>query len=515
MSSVDRPFKARRRASFVILTCLTGFLLFVVGCSGLETSSSEASQEEEAESAADRPNIVFVLTDDLDYASAQKMPQITSLLADQGTSFDNAFASYPICCPARATLLTGLYSHNHNVRGNKRPVGGFEKFRDEGLEEGTITARLQEEGYRTALIGKYLNGYGKDDPTYVPPGWDEWYAKPGRYEYYDYDLNENGEMVSYGSAEEDYITDVLSRHATDFVDRAASEGQPFFAYVAPTAPHRPAIPAERHKDAFADEEAPRPPSFSEEDVSDKPVWVQELEPVSEQEASRIDERYQERQESMLAVDEMVGSLVEELEATGQLDNTYIVFTSDNGFHLGTHRLRHGKKTPYEEAAHVPLFVRGPGVPAESTVEDLTLDTDLASTFAELGGLEEFEADGRSLTSLMRGGEPASWRSAVLLEAFLDGKSASEEGDAEADDEEGTGEGKRTDQTAFGSARTKDYKYVEHENGEKELYNLQKDPYELENVYETADSSLIEGLKTRLEALRNCSEEGCREAEDTS
>jgi len=285
--------------------------------------------------------------------------------------------------------------------------------------------------------------------------------------------------------------------------------------VAPTAPHSPAIPAERHKDAFANEEVPRPPSFSEEDVSDKPVWVQELEPISEQEASRIDERYQERQESMLAVDEMVGSLVEELEATGQLDNTYIVFTSDNGFHLGTHRLRHGKKTPYEEAAHVPLFVRGPGVPAGSTVEDLTLDTDLAPTFAELGGLEEFEADGRSLTSLMRGGEPASWRSAILLEAFLDGKSASEEGDAEADDEEGTGEGKRTDQTAFGSARTKDYKYVEHENGEKELYNLRKDPYELENVYETADPSLIEDLKTRLEALRNCSEEGCREAEDTS
>jgi N-acetylglucosamine-6-sulfatase len=500
----------------VILACLAALL--VAGCSGSETSGSAAAQEVAAAgmgSAHDRPNVVFVLTDDLDLASVQKMPNITSLLADQGTSFENAFVSYPICCPARSTLLTGLYSHNHDVRGNKRPVGGFEKFRDEGLEEGTIAARLQEAGYRTALIGKYLNGYGKDDPTYVPPGWDEWYAKPGRYEYYDYDLNENGESVSYGSAEEDYITDVLSGHATDFVDRAASEGQPFFAYVAPTAPHSPAIPAERHKDAFADEEAPRPPSFSEEDVSDKPVWVQELEPVSEQEASRIDERYQERQESMLAVDEMVGSLVDELEAAGELDNTYIVFTSDNGFHLGTHRLRHGKKTPYEEAAHVSLFVRGPGVPAGSTVEDLTLDTDLAPTFAELGGLEGFEADGRSLTSLMRGEEPASWRSAVLLEAFHDGKSASEEGDAEADDEEGTGEGKRTDQTAFGSARTKDYKYVEHENGEKELYNLKKDPYELENVYETADSALVEDLKARLEALRDCSGDGCREAEDAS
>jgi N-acetylglucosamine-6-sulfatase len=456
-----------------------------------------------------RPNIIFVLADDLDYASAQKMPNLSSLLADEGATFENASVSYPICCPSRATMLTGQYAHNHNVKGNKRPVGGFEKFREEGNEEGSIAARLQENGYRTALIGKYLNGYGQQDQTYVPPGWDEWYAKLGRYEYYDYELNENGEVVSYGSDTEDYLTDVLSEKTTDFVRRAAIEDAPFFAYVAPTAPHSPATPAERHKGTLSDEATPRPPSYDEEDISDKPSWIQDLTPVTEKEGSQIDDRYRERLEATLAVDEMVGSLIDELEVAGELDNTYIVFTSDNGYHLGTHRLKHGKKTPYKEAAHVPLFVRGPGVPAGITVENLVLNTDLASTFAELGGLEGFEADGRSLAPLLRGEEPPSWRSAVLLEAFLDGKSAGEGSDGEGD------EGSRTDQTAFQAVRTGTHKYVEHENGEKELYDLANDSYELENVYETSDASLVENLEARLEALRDCSGDGCREAEDAS
>jgi arylsulfatase A-like enzyme len=463
--------------------------------------------------------VVFVLADDLDYASAQQMPEINSLMRDEGISFENASISYPICCPSRATLLTGQYAHNHNVRGNKRPVGGFEKFREEGNEENSIAVRLQENGYRTALIGKYLNGYGRDDQTHVPPGWDEWYAKLGRYEYYDYELNENGEVVSYGNDIEDYLTDVLSDKATDFVRRAASEDQPFFAYVAPTAPHSPAAPSERHEGAFVGKEAPRPPSYSEEDISDKPSWIQNLGPVSEQEGPQIDERYRERLEATLAVDEMVGSLVEELEAAGELENTYIVFTSDNGYHLGTHRLNHGKKTPYEEAARVPFFVRGPGVPAGSKVEDLVLNNDMAPTFAELAGVEFVEVDGRSLAPLMRGENPP-WRSSVLLEAFLDGRSAGgevvEKGDDQEEDAgEDGGEGSRTDRTAFGAIRTEAHKYVEHDNGEKELYDLETDPYELDNVYESADPSLVEDLKARLGALRDCEGDGCREAEDAS
>jgi arylsulfatase A-like enzyme len=505
ISSVDRPFRAIRRAPFGILACLWFFLLFVTGCSGSETSSSGRSQEE-AESPADRPNILFVLTDDLDYTSAQKMPQIRSQLIEQGASFENAFVSYPLCCPSRATILTGLYAHNHGVASNEPPNGGFEKFHEQGLEEDTIAVRLQEEGYRTALFGKYLNHYPGDDPTHVPPGWDEWHARmdisargedtsaegdePGEYtKYYDYELNENGEAVPYGNSSEDYLTDVLSGEATNFVRHAASDSEPFFLYLAPSAPHEPATPAERHEYAFTDEKAPRSGSFDEEDVSDKPPWIQQRRRISERQASRIiDTLYRERLASMLAVDEMVDSLVRELTATDQLDNTFIIFASDNGWQQGEHRLRTGKLYPYEESIRTPLFVRGPGVPAGSQVEELVLNNDFAPTIADLASVS-FPADGRSFTPLLRG-EGSPWRSVVLLEAAGGGSPPS-----------------------YKAVRTESHKYVEYQTGDRELYDLSADPYELESLHESADASLVEDLKSKLDALIRCSREGCKEAED--
>ena len=462
-------------------------VLLIAGCSG---SGGSVQEEAEAEASGDRPNVIFVLADDLDYASAQQMPNLNSLLIEQGTSFENAFTSMSLCCPSRATILTGQYAHTNGIKGNKPPDGGFEAFRDEGLEGGTIAIQLQQEGYRTAYLGKYLNGYGTDDPTYVPPGWDEWYGKLNEQKLYDYRVNETGEEVSYGSEEEDFYTDVLSGQATDFVRRAAPEDEPFFAYVAPTAPHGPATPAERHEEAFTDEEAPRSPSFDEEDVSDKPSWRQDAERLSEEEISEIDAYHQKRLESMLAVDEMVGSLVDELEAAGELDNTYIFFTSDNGWLAGVHRIKEGKDRVYEESAHVPLFVRGPGVPVGASVEELTLNTDFAPTFADLTGTQFGVADGRSLAPLLRGEESGTGRSAILLEGFV-------------------GKGDRV----YRAVRTGTHKYVEYGNGETELYDLEADPHELENVYETADPALVEDLKARLEALRECSGDGCREAED--
>jgi N-acetylglucosamine-6-sulfatase len=528
ISSVDRPDRARRRAPFWFLTSLSVFLLLLVGCSGSETSSSEASQESsgasqevEAEAPTDRPNIVFVLTDDLDYASTQKMPQITSLLSDQGTSIEEAFVSHPICCPSRATFLTGLYDHNHGVKGNAPPEGGFQTFVSEGHEENSIAVGLQESGYRTAFFGKYLNQYPGDDPTHVPPGWDEWYGKLDEQKLYDYSINENGEELSYGSEEGDFFTDVLSGQATDFVGRAAPEEEPFFAYVAPTAPHGPATPAERHEGAFAEEEVPHPPSYDEEDVSDKPSPINDAERISEEETSNIDDYYRQRLESMLAVDEMVGSLVEELEAAGELENTYIFFTSDNGWFQGEHRIRSTKNRPYEESARVPLFVRGPGVTAGTKTEKLALNTDIAPTFADLAGAS-FPADGRSLAPLLRGEEPASWRSSVLLEK-LPQEGGGEEGNgkakAKSKDKEGktgaggvpkSGPGQSPN---FQAVRTEIHKYVEYDNGDVELYDLESDPYEMESIHESADPALLEDLKAKLDALKSCSEEGCREAED--
>jgi arylsulfatase A-like enzyme len=475
---------------------LSVFLLFVVSCSGSGTSGTGTSQEEEAESATDQPNIIFVLTDDLDLASVEKMPEIGSLVRDEGASFENAFVSFPVCCPSRATILTGLYAHNSGVKGNSPPSGGFRKFRNDGTEENTVAASLQEGGYQTAFFGKYLNGYGRGNRTHVPPGWDEWYGKLDGQKLYDYSINENGEEVSYGSEEGDFFTDVLSGQASDFIRRAAPEDQPFFAYVAPTAPHGPATPAERHQDAFSGTEAPEPPSFDEEDVSDKPSWIRNMDRVSNKQASQIEKRHQKRLNSMLAVDEMVASLIQELEDAGELDNTFIVFTSDNGFHGGEHRIKGGKRTPYEESARVPLFVRGPGVPAGSKIEELALNTDFAPTFAALAGVE-FPADGRSFAPLL-GGEDAPWRMSVLLEAFTN--------------EEAKGE--QANLPNYQAVRTETHKYVEYDNGEAELYDLEADPYELDNVYESADPSLLEDLKVKLDALKNCSEEGCREAENS-
>ncbi len=498
--------------------CLAAFvsLLSAFGCSdsgtprGVETSATQPNTE--AETPATQPNIVFILTDDLDFASVQQMPELNSLMQEEGISFENTFASYPLCCPSRATIFTGLYAHNHGVTSNKFPDGGFDKFRSEGLEEDTIAVRLREGGYRIAFFGKYLNEYpGDAEPTYVPPGWDEWYGKLDDFKYYDYGINQNGEVVSYGNDTEDYFTDVLSGQATDFVERVASDSEPFFMYVAPIAPHRPANPAERHQDAFAEDEAPRTPSFDEEDVSDKPSQVSEASRLANREISTINKLYQKRQESMLAVDEMVASLIQELEAAGELENTYIFFTSDNGWEQGEHRIPSGKNRSYEESARVPLFVRGPGVPAGSKTERLALNTDFASTFAELAGME-FPADGRSLVPLLRGKEPP-WRSSILLEKPSNAENAEEEEDGiKGEDKNKAATGPPSH---FEAVRTETHKYVEYGNGEKELYDLEADPYELDNVYEGADTSLVEDLKMRLDALRNCREAECREAENAS
>jgi N-acetylglucosamine-6-sulfatase len=323
----------------------------------------------------------------------------------EGASFENAFASYPLCCPSQATILTGLYAHNHEVKDNRSPDGGFEKFRDEGHEKDTIAALLQQSAYRTALFGQYLNGYGEEDPTYVLPSWDEWHVKLDKQRAYDYRINENGEVVSHGREAEDFYTDVLSNQATEYVRSATPDSESFFLHLTPTAPHLPATPAERHEGAFAGEEAPRPPSFDEEDVYDKPSSVKNIGRVSDEEAFEIDERYRRRLESMLAVDEMVTALTEELKATREIDETFF-FTSDNGFLQGEHRVAQGKSRAYKESARVPLFVRSPRVAAGSEIKEMILNTDLVPTFAELAGLEEFPgADGRSLAPLLRVEEP--------------------------------------------------------------------------------------------------------------
>ncbi|MDQ4062300.1 MAG: sulfatase-like hydrolase/transferase, partial [Actinomycetota bacterium] len=261
-----------------------------------------------------------------------------------------------------------------------------------------------------------------------------------------------------------------------------------------------------------------------------PAPINDAKRISEKEASNIDAYYRQRLESMLAVDEMVASLVEELEAAGELENTYIFFTSDNGWFQGEHRIQSAKDRPYEESARVPFFVRGPRVAADTNTDRLTLNTDLAPTFAELAGIS-FPADGRSLVPLLQGEESSPWRSSVLLEKLpkeddgseeekIEGQSKTNgEGKANGEGKEGktgpggvpkSGPGPSPD---FRAVRTETHKYVEYDNGDREIYDLRNDPYELESIHESADPSLLEDLQARLEELRDCAYEGCREAED--
>jgi len=470
------------------------------------------------------PNIVVINTDDLDARSVACMPNVQSLLAQEGATFANAFVTTPLCCPSRASMLRGQYAHSHGVLSNVGDNGGFPAFYRLGDEDSTVATWLQDAGYRTALVGKYLNRYPQEvRASHVPPGWDEWSAftesdkaKGGSY-YSGYTLNEDGTIVHYGREPADYSTDVVAAKATDFVDRMAAAGDPFFLYIAPYAPHGPSTPASRHAEAFANERVPRVPSFDEADVSDKPSWVQALPALNEDQIALIDDRYQRRLRSLLAVDEMVASLVDTLGAAGVLDNTYIVFTSDNGYHLGEHGIPLGKQSPYDESIRVPLIVRGPGVPAGAVVDSFALNVDLAPTFAELASASPANVvDGRSLVPLLEGDPPNEWRHGFLVEHYdrtradqrgADGKALErEEGDAI------TGVAP-IDAPPYLALRTEQYLYVEYANGERELYDMQTDPYQLQNLAATADPALLATLDANLEQLRLCAGADCRTAED--
>ena len=445
-----------------------------------------------SETASDSPNIILILADDLDVGSIAFMPNLQALLTEQGMTFTNYFANVPLCCPSRASILRGQYAHNHQVLTNRAPDGGYEKFRDLGHETSTIAAWLQDAGYRTVLLGKYLNGYPDNDETYVPPGWDEWYGIVSGL-YFNYQLNENGQVVSYDSRPQNYETDVLTRKATDFIRRMAQIA-PFFIYLVPNAPHAPVTPAPRHQNEFTGVNAPRPLSFNESDVSDKPAWVQNLPPLTADDVAQIDEDYRNRLRSLLAVDDMIKIIVDTLEALHELDQTYIFFSSDNGFHQGDHRIPFGKNTAYEESIHLPLIVRGPGAPAGEARDHLASVVDLAPTFAELGGATfPGFVDGRSLTPLLNSPSPFnSWRNSVLIEHWVNR-------------DEGIPE--------FQALRSNSYLYVEYDTNEREFYDLRNDPFELENLYPTADSALLAQFSSRLDSLRQCTGADCFPSDD--
>ena len=287
----------------------------------------------EAIAEAARHNVVLILTDDEDVGAHAFMPKTKALIEDQGATFANYFISYPWCCPSRASILRGQYAHNTNIVGNEPPWGGYETFHGLGLEQSTLATWLQAAGYRTAMIGKYLNRYMPEKDG-VPPGWDEWHVGGNAHASYDYVLNENGQTVHYGNEPEDYLNDVLTGKATEVIRTSAAADEPFFLYVLPYNPHSPSVAAPRHEGMFANAELPRPPSFDEADVSDKPAFIRGLPPLDQDQIAYLEYEYRRRIASLQAVDDMVESIVGTLADTGQLDDTYVIYSSDNGFHMG-------------------------------------------------------------------------------------------------------------------------------------------------------------------------------------
>src|SRR5215208_4874638 len=459
------------RRTVLVMASAALALLFISAITGSPPTAAQTTP---------KPNFVFILADDMRKDDLKYMPKTLNSLQTQGMQFQNAFVSLPTCCPSRATIMRGQYAHNTGIwnnGNNNDPNGGWQGYVNHGLEKDNVATRLHDAGYRTGLFGKYLNFY---TGTTVPQDWDDWFAlELPEDAYFDYNVNDNGTIKFFGNSESDYSTDVLSKETQSFIDDSVGAGKPFFAYVAPKAPHVPAIPAPRHATAFDGLKASRLGSFNEEDVDDKPPSIRSLPLLSQDQIAQIDTLQEKRAEFLQALDELVEAVVNKLQSHEVLDNTYVVFTSDNGWHQGEHRIPEAKGLPYEEDIHMPLIIRGPDVQA-GTTDKLILNTDFLPTFTDLAGVATPEyVDGRSLRPVLEG-SATSWRSAVLLE-----------------------------RSEFVGIRTSDgRKYIEYGDGFTEYYDLNADPYELRNLVYYGEVAPTD-LRTRLQALKGCAGDTCR------
>lgn len=462
-------------------------LLLILGSLGCSSGTPPVVVKATLDAA--RPNIILILTDDQPPDSLQYMPQVQRELVDKGIIFTNGFVTTPLCCPSRASILTGLYAHNHGVETDRSPNGGATAFKD----GSTIAVWLKAHGYRTALIGKYMNNYDSiAPPGRVPPGWDEWdaFMTQGKNDmgfYYDYTLSDNGRVVHYSNDPKDYSADVITQKALDFI--SASGDQPFFLVIAYYNPHQTYQAADRYKDFFKTDESfkpYRPPNFMESDLSDKPQWLRTLE---KPDPVYIDHIYQRILRSLLAVDDAVGEIAALLQKQSERNRTAILYLSDNGMALGDNSMI-GKNCPYDACTHVPYIFSYPPLTPHSRVDDhFVLNIDIAPTFAQLAGATvPNPVDGMSLVPLFS--DPnAPWRDKFLIEHFQEQASAEE--------------GLTTAIPTFYAIRTGDWEYVEYNDGERELYNLKADRYQMRNLASEADlNEIMSTLRQQLHQLES-------------
>jgi N-acetylglucosamine-6-sulfatase len=464
-----------------------------------------------------RPNVVMLMTDDQTVDDMRVMPRTRRLLGDHGVTFAKSYVSYPVCCPSRATYLSGQYAHNHHVMGLYPPRGGYGRFD----RWNSLPVWMQDAGYVTDHIGKYMNGYGSQVADDVPPGWTEWHGAVdmSTYAMWGYTLNENGRRHTYGSPfVEDprlYQTDVYRNKAIDFIERRAPSRRPFFLSVAFLAPHHeiPEIragtghlvrPAPRDVGALANEPLQASPAFGEPDLGDKPAFVRDDGPLTAQTVRYIAKRHEDRQESLLAVDEAVQAIVATLRREGELNNTYIFFTSDNGYMQGEHDIPSGKVVPYDPSTQVPLLLRGPGIPSGRISHELVGSIDLAPTISDIAHAHAGKRlDGRSLLPFARNPSKRS-RRPLLHETAGPGYTPIRDHDA--------GEVQPVRPVlSYRAVRTDRWLWIEYSGGPRELYDLHRDPYELRSLDALPAYGPVEAALQRvLHRLVRCRGATCRE-----
>jgi N-acetylglucosamine-6-sulfatase len=475
-TTLVRPRLIRRQRLVIWLGLAVSLL---AACSYSPSASTGASQRpptayasSTAQAASGRPNIVFVLTDDLADNLVSQMPPVLALERN-GTTFAHYDVVDSLCCPSRSAIFTGEYPHDDGVITNGPPYGGYQSFMAHGDEQHSFALSLANRGYTTAFMGKYLNGYQVGDP--VAPGWDVWDAVggDGGYHEFNYDMNVNGVPVQYGATPSDYLTNVLSRKAAAFISSAAtSSSHPFFLEVATFAPHRPFVPAPKYRHAARGALYPETPAYDAQ-VKNPPPWLGHRARLTAAQEHTMSVIYRRRIEDDYSVNDLLTNVESALTKAGVRGNTYIVFSSDNGYHMGEYRLLSGKQTAFDSDINVPLVVSGPRVPAGHTVSALASNIDLAPTFDAIAGAPvDSNADGVSLLPLLSGRTPANWQQAVLIEHH---GHDDQPGDPDAQNRA------HGDPPSYEAVRTLNALYVRYVNGFEEFYNTAVDPNELDNL----------------------------------
>jgi len=465
-------------------------------------TDSVAAEESTIGDVSQIRNVVLLLADDLDWPLFDGVPRLSEFM-DQGTTLTNFVVTESLCCPSRSSIMRGQYVHNHKVISNiPQTGGGWQTFYDLGRQKDCLPVWLSEAGITTSHFGKYLNGFPsrKQKPTYTPPGWANFVSTTrGKVAYtgYNYTLNTNGTLQKYGDQPTDFLEDVLTAKTNEWLETATD---PFYLEFSSYLPHSPAPAAPRFTGTRAGSQAPRLPNYNAFGIYE-PAWLKSQPKLGPKQQSNLDLLWTRRLESAESMADSFHAIMAQLETTGHLDDTLVIITSDNGYHVGSHRIPSGKHTPYREDSVVPAIFIGPGIAKGVTIDAMTSTIDLAPTIAATqGAATPTWLDGRNLMPLLLDPENTPWRTGVLTENMAA---------TTPDDPDYSG----FEAPKYDAVRTQDYLYVDY--GRKQgaaLYNLQTDPYEMNNVIRSTDQTIVRQLAAQAKALARCSGESCRVAD---